>query len=269
MLDAFRQGAESGVTRLLAAFFFRQHGRRSSGDPTFVFTHKSFGEYLAARRIARAIEKAVKELDARQEDPDDGWDDREALKRWTQVCGPSAVSPYIHVFLLNEMRLRGVASLKHFQDRLAKLFTYVLRHGMPMEELPIPLFRDASFQARNAGEALLAALNACARVTQRVSDVEQNFSTAFGEWFKRIQGQRMGPDSVLAARCLSYLGISHSLFGSSRFLGSSSITSLGPHCYPRPFYSDGGADFRRRELSRSHLVECSPKSSRSQGEQPL
>ncbi len=72
MLDAFKEGAEAGVTRLLAAFFFRQYGHRLSGDPTFVFTHKSFGEYLAARRVIRAMERVSRELERRASSPDEG-----------------------------------------------------------------------------------------------------------------------------------------------------------------------------------------------------
>ena len=56
LLEIFKEGATAGVTRLLAAFFFRQYGQSASGDPTFEFTHKSFGEYLTAKRIVRAIE---------------------------------------------------------------------------------------------------------------------------------------------------------------------------------------------------------------------
>lgn len=61
LLDVFADGAEKGVTRLLAAFFFRQYGQRASGDRTFVFTHKSFGEYLTARRLVRAMERIDRE----------------------------------------------------------------------------------------------------------------------------------------------------------------------------------------------------------------
>ncbi len=69
MLDDFKEGAEAGVTRLLAAFFFRQYGQRTSGDPTFVFTHKSFGEYLAARRVVRAVERVSRDLERRASSP--------------------------------------------------------------------------------------------------------------------------------------------------------------------------------------------------------
>ena len=85
MLDAFQEGAKAGVTRLLAAFFFRQYGQRISGDPTFVFTHKSFGEYLAARRVVRAMERVSRELERRASSPDEGWDERDALTHWAQI----------------------------------------------------------------------------------------------------------------------------------------------------------------------------------------
>ncbi|NLZ04923.1 MAG: pentapeptide repeat-containing protein [Phycisphaerae bacterium] len=207
LLDAFQEGAKAGVTRLLAAFFFRQYGRRPSGDPTFVFTHKSFGEYLAARRVVRAIERIARELERRANNPDEGWDERDALKHWAQICGPAAISRYLHAFLLNEIGLRSPSQLVQWQGRLATLFGYVLRQGMPMEQLQIGPFRDVLFQSRNAEEALLAALNACARVTGQMSPIEHPTPTAFGAWFKRIQGQRSGPDSTLASECLSFLNL--------------------------------------------------------------
>jgi uncharacterized protein YjbI with pentapeptide repeats len=220
LLDVFQEGAKAGVTRLLAAFFFRQYGQRASGDPTFVFTHKSFGEYLAARRIVRAIERVIRELDRRATNPDEGWDERDALKHWAQVCGPSGVSRYLHVFLLNEIKLRKIADLRTYQRRLAKLFSYMLQHGMPMEQLQRGSFKDSLFQARNSEEALLVALNACARVTGEVSEIDHPDPTAFGAWFKRIQGQRTGGESVLAASCLSFLNLSEVFLDIGDFYGA-------------------------------------------------
>ena len=207
LLDSFKEGTQAGVTRLLAAFFFRQYGQRASGDPTFVFTHKSFGEYLAARRIVRATERVIKELERRASSPDEGWDERDALRHWTQICGPSAVSPYLHVFLLNEVRLHGPDELLPWQDALAKLFSCVLAHSLPMEQLQLVRFKDMMFQSRNAEEALLAALNACARVTGQASSIRHPDAASFGAWLRRVQGQRVGPESVLALRCLSQLDL--------------------------------------------------------------
>lgn len=205
LLETFQEGARTGVTRLLAAFFFRQYGQRPSGDPTFVFTHKSFGEYLTARRIVRAMDKVIRELKHRAKDTDEGWDERDALKHWARICGPSAVSPYLHVFLINEIKLRSVHDLAQLQVEISQLFNYMLQHGMPMENLQIASFKKTLFQSRNAEEALLVALNACARVTMQVISIEHPDPTAFGAWFRRVQGQRTGPESVLAAHCLSFL----------------------------------------------------------------
>jgi len=204
MLDDFKQGAEAGVTRLLAAFFFRQYGQRTSGDPTFVFTHKSFGEYLAANRVVRAIERVSRELERRTESPDEGWDERDALKHWAQICGPSAMSDYLHTFLLNEVRLRAQTDLEKWQDQLTRLFNFVLRHTMPMEQLQIATFREAMFQSQNAEEALLVALNVCAQTTGRRSVIQQPKLTSFSTWLMRIEGQR-DSGGRLARRSLSFL----------------------------------------------------------------
>jgi Uncharacterized low-complexity proteins len=220
LLEAFQEGARAGVTRLLAAFFFRQYGQRPSGDPTFVFTHKSFGEYLTARRIVRAMDKVIRELNRRSEDPDEGWDERDALKYWAQICGPSAVSRYLHVFLLNEIKLRPLHDLTEWQVGISKLFNYMLQNGMPMEQLQIASFKKTLFQSRNSEEALLVALNACARITMQVIQIEHPDPAAFGAWFRRVQGQRTGPESALAARCLSFLHLDHTYLDIGDFYGA-------------------------------------------------
>jgi len=206
-LEAFQEGAKAGVTRLLAAFFFRKYGERSSGDPTFVFTHKSFGEYLAARRVIRGIDRVATELNSRDSNPDRGWDDRDALRHWATICGPSAITGYLFPFLINEARLRPTEEITNWQGQLSRLFSFVLQYGMPIDQMQGANFRDALFQARNAEEALLVALNLCSTITQKVSNIEHPDPTAFGAWFKRIQGQRAGPESVIAASCVSHLNL--------------------------------------------------------------
>ncbi len=49
----------------------------------------------------------------------------------------------------------------------------MIRDGMPMHhtDLKLSTYQDMDRQARNAEEALLAMLNACARVTQKVSHI--------------------------------------------------------------------------------------------------
>lgn len=264
LLQVFQEGAKSGVTKLLAAFFFRQYGRRASGDPTFVFTHKSFGEYLAALRIVRAMERVVRELERRAVNPDEGWDERDALKHWAQVCGPSPMSQYLHSFFVNEVRLRPSPEIARFQDRLAKLFGYMLRNGMPMEQLRLGSFREGLFQARNAEEALLVALNACAKITERVSVIEHSDPTIFGAWFKRIQGQRSGPPSVLAARCLLYMDLSGVFLDIGDFYGADfQHSKLRDTAAPYATFTQ--ADLSYTDLRKAYLVGASLEGTNLEG----
>lgn len=254
MLDAFREGAEAGVTRLLAAFFFRQYGLRISGDPTFVFTHKSFGEYLAARRVVRTIERVNRELERRTASPDEGWDERDALKHWAQICGPSAMSEYLHAFLLNEVRLRSRTELKRWQEQLTRLFNFVLRHAMPMEQLQIATFQEALFQSGNAEEALLVALNACGRTIGKRSIIEQPDPTTFGTWLMRIEGQRRRIGS-LARRSLSFLALPRMYLFSNYLVGASLVSSNfdGTHANSvcATFADASGANFSNAVLSQT------------------
>jgi len=207
-LEAFRDGAERGITRLLAAFFFRQHGERQRGDPTFVFTHKSFGEYLAARRLVRAMEDIVEERERREsKGGGKGWSEADALERWLKLCGPTAVSGYLHRYWLAEVALRPVEEIENWQRHFVRLFSVMLRDGIPLEKLPFTTSNEVLFHLRNAEEALLAAMNACACVTKKVSEIEHPEPTTFGAWFKRIQGQRKGPENGLAFGCLSWLDL--------------------------------------------------------------
>lgn len=207
-LDAFQDGAKRGITRLLAAFFFRQHGERIKGDPTFVFTHKSFGEYLAARRLVRAMQDVAEELTRRETTGRGrGWGEIEALYHWAVWCGPTAISPYIHQFLVAEVSLNGPEKVAEWQRHFTRLFGYLLRHGMPMERLQLPSFQDALFQARNAEEALLAA-RPCNPASQpdRTSKPDDIRCLVQAD-----SGTKKRGESVLAARCLSWLDLNNSV----------------------------------------------------------
>lgn len=207
LLDAFQEGARIGVTRLLAAFFFRKQGQRANGDPTFVFTHKSFGEYLAARRIVRAVKRVTTEMGARSSSPDAGWDEKDALMHWGKITGPTAMTPYLNRFFVGELSLLDGGTLRDMQAALEKLLGHVVNAGMPLQRPTHEASYLAQFQARNGEEAVLVALNGVANRTGQVS--RSNFAgrAHFGAWFRRIQGQRTSPNAPLAASCLSYLDL--------------------------------------------------------------
>ena len=215
----FQKGAEAGVTSLLAAFFFRQQGERAiSGQRTFVFTHKSFGEYLAACRIVRAVERMVEEINERKERFEKGWNEREALAYWAEICGASACTTYIKQFIQGEFLCRK-KNVDTYRVALADLFSHLLEFGMPMEQVKmiingdkvsgIRTFPEALRQSRNAEESLFVALNATAAIAKTVTTIRQpkNQLYLFGAWLKRIQGQTDGSNVCLAAQSMSYLGL--------------------------------------------------------------
>jgi uncharacterized protein YjbI with pentapeptide repeats len=152
----------------------------------------------------RAMERVSRELERRASNPDEGWDERDALKHWAQICGPSAMSGYLHTFLTNEVRLRSHTELEGWQEQVARLFNFVLRHAMPMEQLQLATFREAMLQSRNAEEALLVALNVCAQTIGRRSVIQQPEPTIFGTWLMRIVGQSHSTGR-LALSSLSFL----------------------------------------------------------------
>ena len=149
----------------------------------------------------------ILELDRRAKNPDDGWDEKAALKHWVQICGPSAITPYLFTFLENEINLREKSELSHWQKTLVKLFSYVLRFGSPMEQAQLNTFQKMLVQSRNAEEALLVAMNLCSRVIEEISDIDNSDLVAFGEWLKRILGQLEGRRDRLYLDCLSRINL--------------------------------------------------------------
>jgi uncharacterized protein YjbI with pentapeptide repeats len=207
ILDIFAVGAQEGVTRLLTAFYFRQSSLQGS-EATFEFTHKSFGEYLTARRLVRELRLIQNELTRHRQDPDIGWDEKECLKRWVILCGSTAMDDYLLSFVKDEIKLQVREQVQQWQNTLCHLIGYMLRYGMPMEELePRPKFIQEIQQFRNASEALLAMLSSCAWVTEAVSNIDWPAPDSFGTWFSSLQGQRTGIDNPVAFSCLNYLNL--------------------------------------------------------------
>lgn len=233
LLEVFEEGAKAGVTRLLAAFYFRQSGVRGN-ERTFEFTHKSFGEYLTACRIVRAMERIQRQLDRRQEDMEEGWDERGALLHWAEVCGPTRMDTYLLSFLRDEVALRSKEKVSRWQQTFSHLIGVMLRQGMPMEKVEPPLkFQRANQWAIHAEEALLVALGVCSRVTQELSEVFWPSNEAFGSWIKRLQGQRAALDIAVFLKCLNALDLKQATLDMQDWYG---------------------ADLKRANLERAYLV---------------
>ena len=204
-LDAFEESAEAGAARLLTAFYFRQGAGRTEGEPTFEFTHKSFREYLTARRIVGALERIEEEMALRESKPGRGWSLRQGLGYWAEICGPAALERYVVSFLFGEIRREKTIAVK-WQNMLAEMIGDMLQEGMPMEALsPRPPYVEEARQARNAEEALLVCMGTCAVVSQSLSEIEWDEPTTFGTWRARLVGQ--SPFLALADQWLVLLSL--------------------------------------------------------------
>lgn len=207
-LTQFAGDAEAGVTRLLTAFYFRQHGD-VEGEKTFEFTHKSFGEYLTSRRVIRELRLIHEKISSRDNGDEGGFDEQQSLGRWVDLCGPSEITHELQRFLKQEAATYGLDIVKSWQTTCVRLINHLLRHGMPMEKLsPLPTFRELDRQARNAEESLLALLNACAERTRTTSEINWPEPTSFGAWLARLSPQREGPLNRAAYTSLSLMDIS-------------------------------------------------------------
>jgi len=185
-LEEFQEGAERGVTRLLTAFYFRQSGE-IKGERTFEFTHKSFGEYLIACRIVRMVEKVCQQIQRHDDDPDDGWDERQALVHWAEICGPTGVNYYLMPFINHQVALSNEAQILQWQEILIRLIESVFDHGMPMEKLGLNNFQEMLRQSCNAEEALLVLHAACARQTRDIMSLDLQDVDAFGSWLDHLR----------------------------------------------------------------------------------
>ena len=97
---------------------------------------------------------------------------------------------YLLRFVRDEILLRR-AEAGEWQSSLCRLLNYELQHGMPVKLSDDVTFRIGERQSRNAEEALLGALNACARTTGEISKPTWPDHASAGELILRLRGQRL------------------------------------------------------------------------------
>lgn len=127
LLQEIQSKLEGGITNLLLAFFIRRE-TDLAGANYFEFTHKSFQEYLTARRILRtARELAAVGGNSR--------DIQSALKPWVEATGPAMVTHEIATFLDHEAgRDSDATQRRRDREALCFLFGYQLVEGLPVQD---------------------------------------------------------------------------------------------------------------------------------------
>ncbi len=154
---------EDGVLRLLLGFFLRPRGQ-VRGDEVYEFTHKSFAEYLIARRIAGLLNELAE--DWKHPSPRHPWNDEQALIEWAKLLGPTRIDDDIVRFIQEEGSRLGNDRVEGWQAMLPRLLETVIRDGMPMHQMlakikPEPTYREMDRWALNAELAILRGLGIC------------------------------------------------------------------------------------------------------------
>jgi hypothetical protein len=190
MMEFFGDRAKDPMKLLFTGFFFREPDDSLAANRTIEFTHKTFYEYLTARKLVRELDIIARNMAGKRKDPDYPWDASKALVHWAELCGPTAMNKDLFQFLVNEVKLQPEQAPK-WQEDLRQLIEYMLAHGMPIHQVGQAVkYKEASRMARNTEEALLAAISACARVTNDRYTIKWPEKTSAGDWICRLRGQR-------------------------------------------------------------------------------
>ncbi len=184
LFKEFQLGVQAGISRLLTAFYFRQKGVDNDQNKTFEFTHKSFGEYLAARRIVNFMLLQNKKIVAYDLDPDDGVDRKEALKKIIETLGVMPIDNYLFSFLQNEIKLLPKKETEQLQQTLISLVEFVIHKGMPVELLsPRPNFEKEQCYYRNTLLFLFLMLKISSDCTKIRSTINWSTDSTLAEFF--------------------------------------------------------------------------------------
>jgi uncharacterized protein YjbI with pentapeptide repeats len=259
LLSYFSENIDSTqarITKLLTAFYFQARGEDlASGDKTFEFTHKSFGEFLVAKRLVRAIE----EINEEYRDERRGWNEKQSLKHWAELCKSGTLDFDVLEFFRQEVRIRyqdRPELIGQWQETCCKLIEYLLREGLPMEEFGGLSFYQMNNRAIQAEIMLLASLNACAICTEQLSTIEWGDDQTFGTWLARMQGQSGVYDSSIAASCLSWLSLDGANLHRAN-LNQASLDGASLNQASLDWTSLDGANLHRANLDGASLNQAS------------
>ncbi|MYI70249.1 MAG: pentapeptide repeat-containing protein, partial [Boseongicola sp. SB0673_bin_14] len=208
--------------RLAAAFFMRNE--RATG---IEFTHKSFGDFLYARRLARALAKMADELMLTTAV------EQEMLCRWEALTSEHRMSPEVRRFLKLEIEATVDAeTLSARHDALTPVVERVDRDGWPI-----------------AGEA------AGRRAEQKSCQMEEALFVGWHSMWRPVgkrQHWRLGDNTGdLLFRALARQGSAHGIQGRLEFCRNWSGVDLRDATLNDVYLF--GADLHRANLQGAHL----------------
>lgn len=197
----FAKSAKKGVIKLLTTFYFRKFDTHTKNERTFEFTHKSFGEYLTAKKLVKSALSISKKSIANKKD----FNTSQALKKWVELTGPTLCNQNICNFINNEIAELNIKEL----DKVQTVFTQFLE-SVIYNRTPIGAFKDLSFEqilkfSTNSETAILIIHCACARQTTTKTRLTED-PIILSNWI-----QRVGHSDTFLSSC-QYLDFQHYWF---------------------------------------------------------
>lgn len=187
----FSNDMKSGVTRLLMAFYFREFGN-NQGDKTFEFTHKSFGEYLTAKRIMLELEIMLEEVERSRKRAGTGWTVEEAFEKWIRVCGPQYISYELQRFIEGEFDIllledNGLITIENYQKLMIEMIQMAVNGESPVKRLSLNNFKEDLNYSRNSESAMMITHSICAKKTEKTfKNINFDHELSFDNWLHRI-----------------------------------------------------------------------------------
>ncbi|CAO3372019.1 pentapeptide repeat-containing protein [Azospirillum argentinense] len=211
-LDRLTGNRNYALTCLLDSFFCHAHAGKT--HRAVEFTHKSFGQFLTARRIKREV-AAIHDL---LSENGNQRNQLACLRNWLALCGPTAMDHDLLDFLRSEMASLASPKKETAQEvirwgkTLRRLFNTSLQLGPPLPTGHVRA-REAERQVRNAEVTLLATLHAIITVTLpeaerstiRLEPKDRTNSTLAASTLHRLLGSPV--DTNIALSCLSSLDL--------------------------------------------------------------
>jgi hypothetical protein len=158
-LERLSDNTDAALTTLLDSFFCRAH--QGVEHRLVEFTHKSFGQFLVARRVVRLMPEMPNAQDVKRHQTE------AALKEWLELCGPAVMDRATYDFLSAQVAAeagRRPLAVARWRDALSSLLVECLETGMPMPDGAMRS-RASERLVRNAEIAMLCAVAALFRVS--------------------------------------------------------------------------------------------------------
>jgi uncharacterized protein YjbI with pentapeptide repeats len=172
LLETFRANGKTTINDLVVSSFAKLHKEDMVGGDLIEFTHKSFGEYLVARRLVALAKDIVKVLRREEEDSM-----QTAMSRWVKTCSYNVLTAEIWEFLTREVQANANFSLEglninayEIQISLADLFSAFINTGFKLENGGTNL--HAVYRTRNVEINLWMLISAFARISKQHTTIK-------------------------------------------------------------------------------------------------